>query len=181
MKVIDAFCGVGGFSCGALEAGAEVILGIDSDTVPLRVWASNVPGAKAKLKTLSPMSELDLPPASPDVHLHLSPPCQAFSRARANSASESEVNGSLDLLRYCIDLVLARGDFSWSIEEVPAPAVRLLFQEYAKSHPMKVSWAILDCADFGSPQNRRAPAGLDPSTPRLPRHACCLALPAPPC
>jgi hypothetical protein len=167
MKVVDAFCGVGGFSCGALEAGADVVLGIDSDSVPLRVWASNVPGARAKLKTLGPGCELELPPAAADVHVHLSPPCQAFSRARANSASESEVNGSLALLRWCIDLVISRGDVSWSIEEVPVPAVRLLFQEYAKANPTKVSWAVLDCASFGCPQNRQRLIGGPPDMIRL--------------
>ena len=30
MRVIDLYCGLGGFSAGAIEAGAEVILGVDN-------------------------------------------------------------------------------------------------------------------------------------------------------
>ena len=148
--------GVGGFSCGAIEARATIEMGVDCDPEPLRVWASNVPGAKAVLTTLGPScTDLDLPPPAPDLHVHLSPPCQAFSRARANSATQPEVQNSLELLRWSIDLVLSRGDFSWSLEEVPAPAVRLTLQDYAKLHPALVGWAVFDCADFGCPQNRQ--------------------------
>ena len=156
LRVVDLYCGVGGFSCGALEAGGEVILGVDCDSVPLRLWASNVPDAQAVLTTLGPRcADLELPPPAPDLHVHLSPPCQAFSRARASSATQPEVQSALELLRWSIDLVLSRGDFSWSLEEVPVPTVRLLLQEYAKLHPTKVAWAVFDCADFGCPQNRQ--------------------------
>ena len=131
-------------------------MGVDCDPAPLRVWKANVPDAKAVLTTLGPnCTDLELPPPAPDVHVHLSPPCQAFSRARANSATQPEVQSSLELLRWSVDLVLSRGDFSWSLEEVPVPAVRLLLQEYAKLHPAKVAWAVFDCADFGCPQNRQ--------------------------
>ena len=50
MKVVDLFAGLGGFSAGALAAGAEVILGIDHDPVPLKLWSANVPGGRAVLK-----------------------------------------------------------------------------------------------------------------------------------
>jgi site-specific DNA-cytosine methylase len=49
MQVVDLFCGLGGFSAGAIEAGAEVILGVDHDSVPLKLWVANVPGARAKI------------------------------------------------------------------------------------------------------------------------------------
>ena len=52
MQVCDLFCGLGGFSAGAIEAGAEVILGVDRGSVPLKLWAANVPGGRAKLATL---------------------------------------------------------------------------------------------------------------------------------
>ena len=43
MRIVDLFAGLGGFSAGALEAGAEVVLGVDSDPVPLKLWSANVP------------------------------------------------------------------------------------------------------------------------------------------
>ena len=70
MQVCDLFCGLGGFSAGAIEAGAEVILGVDRDSVPLKLWAANVPGERAKLATLGGDCTIDLPPASPSLHIH---------------------------------------------------------------------------------------------------------------
>ena len=49
MRVVDLFAGLGGFSAGALEAGADVVLGVDSDPVPLKLWCANVPGGVARL------------------------------------------------------------------------------------------------------------------------------------
>ena len=42
MEVVDAFCGAGGFSAGAMAAGCSVTMGIDSDPVPLKLWAANM-------------------------------------------------------------------------------------------------------------------------------------------
>ena len=53
MQVVDMFCGLGGFSAGAIDAGATVILGADKDSVPLKLWAANVPGGRATLATLA--------------------------------------------------------------------------------------------------------------------------------
>ena len=44
MEVVDAFCGAGGFSAGAMAAGCRVTMGIDSDPVPLKLWAANTGG-----------------------------------------------------------------------------------------------------------------------------------------
>ena len=52
MEVVDLFCGIGGFSAGAIAAGAKVVLGADRDSVPLKLWAANVAGGRAKLVTL---------------------------------------------------------------------------------------------------------------------------------
>ena len=43
MDVIDLFVGLGGFSAGALAAGATVVMGVDCDSVPLRHWSGNAP------------------------------------------------------------------------------------------------------------------------------------------
>ena len=48
MKVVDLFSGLGGFSAGAIAAGAEVILGVDHDPVPLKLWSANVMAAVRK-------------------------------------------------------------------------------------------------------------------------------------
>ena len=99
MRVVDLFAGLGGFSAGALDAGAQVILGVDHDPVPLKLWSANVTGGKAVLATLG-KDELavDLPPPSPSLHVHASSPCTDLSIARGRTASTDEVDeGNLEL------------------------------------------------------------------------------------
>lgn len=175
MQVIDLFCGLGGFSAGAIAAGATVSIGVDHDSVPLKLWGANTPGSKAVLASLGPSGDaLELPPPCSTLHVHLSPPCTDLSSARAGKAS---VERGTDMLRWALDLVLERGDHSWSLENVSTPTTRAVLAEYRAQYPDRVAYATLDAADFGAPQTRSrliaAPPGLIklllemPSTRRL--------------
>lgn len=151
MRVVDLFAGLGGFTCGALEAGANVILAVDSDPTPLKLLGANSTNTTTVVATLGPdRNEVELPPAAADLHLHLSTPCQELSIARRGPVS----SGGLAMLRWAIELVLARGDCSWSLENVPTRPVRTLMAELATAHPEQVSWAVFDSADFGAGQSR---------------------------
>ena len=72
--MVDAFCGAGGFSAGAMAAGCRVAMGIDSDPTPLKLWAANT-GGRAVCATIGPAGAVDWPEARPDRHVHLSPAC----------------------------------------------------------------------------------------------------------
>jgi len=136
MRVADLFAGLGGFSAGALAAGAQVVLGVDHDPVPLKLWSANVRGARAVLATLGTGQELtELPPPSPSLHVHASSPCTDLSIARGRSASSEDVDEGVRLLQWSLDLVLKRGDRSWSIENVSTPTTRRLLAEYASRLP----------------------------------------------
>ena len=154
MQVIDLFCGMGGFSAGAIDAGATVVLGADKDSVPLKLWAANVPGGRARLVTLGSDDgdPIELPPPSPSLHIHSSPPCTDLSSARNGSAAN--VEGGVQTLRWALDLVLERGDHSWSIENVSTPTTRAVLTEYTKRFPNRVGFATLDAAEFGAAQTR---------------------------
>ena len=155
MKVVDLFAGLGGFSAGALAAGAEVILGLDHDPVPLKLWSANVPGGRAVLTSLGPSGDaVSLPPPSPHVHVHALTPCTDLSPARGRSATPADVAAGVCMLRWALDLVLERGDYSWSLEQVSTPKTREVLTDYAARFPEKVAFATLDAADFGSPQTR---------------------------
>ena len=125
MEVVDAFCGAGGFSAGAMAAGCRVLMGIDSDAVPLKLWAANT-GGRAVHACLG-RDDVDWPEARPDLHVHLSPACTQLSRARAGSASPRDVDAALQMVRWCLELVVERGYHSWSLENVATPAVVQLF------------------------------------------------------
>ena len=155
MRVADLYAGLGGFSAGAVAAGASVELVIDNDHVPLKLLGANIPNAKVKLATLGPHgSSIDfLPEPAPDLHLHASSPCTELSSARMN-ATTADVESGLGMLKWCLDLVLTRGDYSWSLENVSTIQTRALIQEYAEKHPRRVSYATLDAVDFGAAQTR---------------------------
>jgi len=153
MRVCDLFAGLGGFTCGSLEAGANVVLAVDVDPVPLKLLGANAPKVTTVAATLGPdRNEVELPPAAEDLHVHCSTPCTELSIARRGP--KADVSGGLSMMRWAVELVLARGDHSWTLENVPTKAVRALMTELATAHPGRVGWAVFDSADFGAPQSR---------------------------
>jgi site-specific DNA-cytosine methylase len=155
VRVVDLFAGLGGFSAGAIEAGGEVILGVDSDPVPLKLWSANVPGGTARLATLgNGGDQIELPPPAPDLHVHLSSPCTDLSCARGASATPDDIARGVSMLRWCLDLVLERGDYSWSIENVSTITTRETLTDYAMRFPARVAYASIDAADYGACQTR---------------------------
>ena len=151
MRVVDAYCGTGGWSAGAVAAGCAPILGIDCDHTPLQLWAANCAphGGRAACATLGTDERVDWPEAAPDLHVHLSPPCTSLSKARAGSASAASVAAALDGVRAAVELVLERGDASWSLENVATPAVVACVRALAERHPARVAFVVLDAADYG--------------------------------
>ena len=140
-------------SAGAIEAGAQVVLGCDCSATPLKLWSSNVgAGGKAVIAKLG-SDEISLPSAAVDLHVHASPPCQALSRARG-AVPEVEVAEGVASIRWSLDLVLGRDDCSWSLENCSTPAVVGVLDEYMVRYPDRVAHAALDAADFGSCQTR---------------------------
>ena len=154
MRVVDAFCGAGGWSAGAVAAGCTPVLGIDSDSAPLKLWATNCnPSGRAVCAAIG-VDDVDWPEAAQDLHVHLSPPCTSLSKARAGSASALSVATALDAVRWCVQLVLDKGYTSWSLENVATPAVVACVAELARQHPDRVAHLTLDAADYGVGSNR---------------------------
>ena len=154
MRLVDAYCGTGGWSAGAIAAGCTPVLGIDCDNVPLQLWAANcAPAGRAACATLG-TDEVDWPEAEPDVHVHLSPPCTSLSKARAGSAPAESVAAALDAVRWSVQLVLDRGYASWSLENVATPGVVACLRDLAQQHPTRVAFMVLDAADYGVPSSR---------------------------
>ena len=140
-------------SAGAIEAGADVVIGCDCCATPLKLWSSNVgAGGKAVLAKLG-ADEIALPPAAVDLHVHASPPCQALSRARG-VVPEAELAEGVAAIRWSLALVLGRNDCSWSLENCNTPAVLAVLDEYAAKYPDRVAHAAMDAADFGACQTR---------------------------
>ena len=156
MRVVDAFCGTGGWSAGAVAAGCTPVLGIDCDETPLKHWASNCgpAGGHATCATIGADEAVPWPTAALDVHVHLSPPCTSLSRARTGGAPAQSVAAALDAVRWCVQLVLDKGYASWSLENVRTPAVVACVAALARQHPERVAFLTVDAADYGVPSNR---------------------------
>ena len=153
MRVVDLFCGLGGMTCGALEAGAEVVLAVDSDPVPLKTLGANAPHTTTVVATLGEGCDaVSLPPVAPDLHVHLSTPCTDLSVARR--CTNADTAGGLAMIRWAVHYVLGRNEYSWSLENVPTKATRALMAELVAAHPERVAYGVFDSADFGAPQSR---------------------------
>ena len=81
--VIDLFSGAGGLSKGFLDAGFEVLLGIDNDKAALSTFELNHDGAKAlSLDLADPKTFQEIKRIIGDKNLDVivaGPPCQGFS------------------------------------------------------------------------------------------------------
>ena len=58
------------------------------------------------------------------------------------------------MLRWAVEFVFERGDYSWSVENVVTLATRTLLAELAAKHPDKVAFGLFESAEFGAPQRR---------------------------
>lgn len=88
LRVLDLFCGAGGFSHGMERAGLNIIAGVDFDSDALATFRRNHPNAiavEADMAALTPSSlgnYLGIYPGDIDVIIG-GPPCQGFSKNRA--------------------------------------------------------------------------------------------------
>ncbi len=149
IAVIDLFCGMGGFSQGAIEAGAKVVLAVDLWEEALKVHIHNHPSTPIIRMTLGTKNQFSLfireiekwRKLGYHVHLHGSPPCQALSNASSRDPSEG-----MPLVIWFLDLVKFTKPDSWSMENVVPMRKRL---------PEGTPSVVLNSADYGVAQTRR--------------------------
>jgi len=147
IAVIDLYCGMGGFTQGAVEAGATVILSCDFWDEAVKVHKLNHPGIPCLQLKLGSSSDWQLIKQYMDkypnhhIHLHGSPPCQALS-----NASSTDPSKGMPLILHFLNLVEKLNVDSWSMENVVPMRKRL---------PEGTPSVVLNSADFGVPQTRR--------------------------
>ncbi len=132
LRVVDLFCGAGGFSEGFRQAGHEIVLAIDWDEDALKSHEANHPGAEHWLEDIRRIGALP----SADVVIG-SPPCIPLSRG--NPRRDFDISLCMDFLRLALT---ARPTF-FVMENVPDAAYRV---------PLR--GVTLDATDFGVPQHR---------------------------
>lgn len=155
---LDLFCGCGGATQGLLNAGAEVVGSFDGWTVAETLHKHNFPDVPFELRWLGKdpaddlrrMVEILAPHRAQGAHIHVhgSPPCQAFSAAggaRANTTLEQGLSNVKHYLWLVEELKALDLCDSWSMENVIQ--VRAHFPDL----PHQVLWSH----EFGVPQKRK--------------------------
>lgn len=153
----DAFCGAGGVSCGAKQAGVRIKYANDMDQRALDTYILNHTDMEAECSdfytfiTNSPeFLRVDL--------AHASPPCQTWSPAHTVNSANDDANSAcvfsgVDLARVskCRILTLE--------ETVGLPSRHILtFNRIVLSLVeigYSVRWSILGCDKYGVPQDRK--------------------------
>ncbi len=155
-RAIDLFCGIGGNSLAARNAGIQVVAGFDKWELATQVYQENHPGAKIYTKALEDIRPKDIQPEIGKVDLILaSPECTHHSIARGNKRR----------LKYSMKLAYQVTRFSkvfkprWIlIENVPQMVNWEEFGDFIgklRGQGYHVSEQELTASDFGVPQSRK--------------------------
>lgn len=162
MKVIDLFCGCGGFSKGFEQAGFDICLGIDVWQDAIRTYKANFPNAETIVGDISNLTGNDLLSVAgmtaDEVDVIIGgPPCQGFSLSGKRLLDDPRNI----LYKSFVRIVENIKPKVFVMENVPG-LVRL-FKGRVKEQVLedftnigyKVEMRLLTASDFGVPQARK--------------------------
>ena len=149
MRVLDLFCGAGGFSLGFWANGFDVF-GIDRNADSARTYALNFLQAScADLNELQEFPEAEV--------LIAGPPCQPWSRAGKRHGENDERDGLLTTARI-VDQIRPAVAIIENVPDIARPGRRQFLDDF-KDRLALLGYSIaeyeLNAADYGVPQNRR--------------------------
>lgn len=157
----DAFCGAGGMSIGARDAGLRIEWAFDMDADAVVTYSANHGSgvcARISARDLLALSPGNKHESSKVEILHLSPPCEGFSMAaRGRPRNGAEDNKCMTYVRGIVEKVKPR---IVTFEEVREVLFKHRDFFTAMVHALtsmtySVRWRVLECADFGVPQKRK--------------------------
>ena len=161
MNVIDLFAGCGGLSKGFMDAGYDVLVGVDNDQAALNTFALNHPGAIAMNADLSQQETFDaIREAAGERPIDViiaGPPCQGFSLTGPRNFDDPRNK----LYLAVIEMVRQFQPRGFIIENVPGMAtmydgqVRDEILRRFNEMGYNIDCHILCAADYGVPQLRR--------------------------
>lgn len=156
IPTLDLFCGGGGSSWGAAQAGACIVGAVDAWEVATRTFADNFPGAEVRNVTLNRHSNRRVLRGVPEeIELLLaSPECTNHTCARG-TLDWDETSRETGL--YVLNFARAFRPRWLVIENVVQMRNWSRYSELLKAlrKDYKVTPQVLDAADFGAPQTRR--------------------------
>lgn len=161
LTVLDLFCGCGGLSHGFIQAGYDVLLGVDHDEAALRTYKLNHPDSEIFQGDLSDKSTIHkiksvVGDRAIDVIIG-GPPCQGFSLTGPRNLLDERNKLYLSFIQTVRELK----PNAFLIENVPGLAtlyngeVKDDIIETLHSCGYDVKMQIVTAADYGVPQMRR--------------------------
>jgi len=154
MKIVDLFCGCGGFSLGFQNAGFEIVAAYDKWQAALSVYQKNFEH-ECKMLDLSNVEDCvaEIESKHPDMIIG-GPPCQDFSSA----GKRDEDNGRGDLTgnyAQIINRIRPKWFVMENVERITKTKKLIDAKKIFKEAGYGLSWQVLDASKCGVPQKRK--------------------------
>jgi DNA (cytosine-5)-methyltransferase 1 len=168
MRILDLFCGCGGFALGFLLANPRyrISLAIDKDFRAVHTYTNNLRVKKSLIKDIRSVHSNEIfdlmNQKNPDIVI-ASPPCEPFSIAnpnRQNSVYNQLYKDKVGrLVLEAIRIIINLEPTVFLIENVPQLAsiemMELISHEFSRSIYERIHFNLLESVNFGVPSFRR--------------------------
>jgi DNA (cytosine-5)-methyltransferase 1 len=155
---IDLFAGAGGMSWGAVSAGIEIKIAVESDPYAAATYVHNHSGVHLHRRDIRTLREIRFNAGRNQTIVFGGPPCKGFSTSNQRTRNLDNPNNQLykEFLR-----IVRLVNPDWVVFEnvkgiLETEDKHFLYRilDTLKAYGYTLTWDVLNAADYGVPQNR---------------------------